>query len=1498
MATFAGNGFGGTSQQPNFASQSPFSQPPIFGASSSAFGGGPAGNPFKAGSQPASASSNPFSSASTGAPSTSTVKNPFQTQLPPASPSSNPFLSTGAAAANTDNSASATSTSAPAFGRASPFGAPSAPVSTVKAPAAFSKPSSAFSGSPTPGFDTPNTTTTTTNAATVFGAKPTWGQTKDAPFLQSTSAQTSTSFPPAPKPTFGFAATSHNEPPAPKLMAPLAHVQLGQIAEPMDVNNQYANRIYRQLMADKIYPPTWPQNPGDPANKGAMANFREQYKTYRDRARASLVKNGLIDDPDTRRKLSEAIEFKGVCEDMCPEYEKVLRITEHDVKMAEKNPHSSFAQTDIMVKKLARSAAGQEAPLPMDVRSVPCIRRTLDYLLDDLMKTEQNLPSTHGFLWDRTRAIRRDFAFFSSMTKDEMLDQIYCLETLTRFHVTALHILSRPGVAPEDFSEQQEVEQLGKALLSLIYAYDDCRNQGISCKNEPEFRAYYLVLRAFDTNILDVLESEWNIPTLIDSPIIQTALSILQSLKTPRDVRGPIRPGVGSITAPFCGFFDIIAGPTVSFTMACFAEIHFGRYRRAVLRGLNKAFARPRGHAKDVKADGINRHLRFDTVDECIEFVELHGLTFTPEAADAAVAGERVLVAQYGQDLDHPRLKNAFSRTMVDKKRGSYPLPYVIRNAVYDTSMPSTADCSKSDIGSLAPQTSAFPFKTPALSSSTTNNSSIFKPAIPPHTTTPPPFGITPTSSSSTFGTQTKSMKSTLPFGSKSSPTNSLAGKVGTSDSLDNSSSSLKQTTNQSPFSTNPSATTAASIPSLIPNQTIGLPPSFNFAAQSTLTSKVVPDVPSIAKPISGPENVAPATASVLSAPMFPPASALPTASTSSGFVSQASAVPSSTAAATTAVLSKSSATPEFSFSSIASNTAQSSSTPSLSFTSTVKSDGSSTAAPLTAPAPISTLNQSTSVLNSVAPSFSNAPFKPTAQSPVLQPPLESSPFATGKPSVVEPPTPIVSELDPSSKLALFSGSSIIPPTRPPINKAAVLDGFTRWYTLGDDGLLQQFYLYMTEEIVRQTFEEFVAEEERRREEAEAAEDLAKAIKLRTYNISIRYLNRWRVIARERRLEALRRSGRDQLRAYHEAQRKERRKAEAALKRKTEMEAVESDKVRMFHQVAEKSKQNLMRINCSLGMSDYDYNQDSIPREDDVGSVWSVPDAPSAREEPRPKKTKHKAKGPTSMSTHPAPAAQRSESVASTFSAGGKTQSIMEQYALSRSASLRRSMPGSSFSSSQFARSQFSTPPAESPDKRISKVSDRWRLKAMGLTTMPDGSILPDHLAQQVLYQKKRYSELGPCGLGPASRQRRVSAAAADLDFDMRISRAKALLPTTPRSRSGPGISATASPGTATRVSSTRAIDALMADAHHRKRSADEALGLTEVDIDSSDNSMFDQQRKLEHKEPMSATKRILLEAQKMREELRNMREEIKEGADWLHDEASRLQSPTPGRYV
>src|SRR6478735_6479266 len=204
-----------------------------------------------------------------------------------------------------------------------------------------------------------------------------------------------------------------------------------------------AKRVYEQLRKDGIHPPQWPSQPGNPKNKAEVTKFREKYETYRNKARASLTKAGLIDDPDKRKTLQDAIDFKGICEDMCPEYEKITRINEMDVHQPEKNPKTTYANTRRMVKKLARSAAGQEATLPMDVRSVPSLKRTLDYLIDDLLRDDGNLPVLHGFLWDRTRAIRRDFTFFSSLTPDEMKIQVYVLENIARFHVTALHLLTR-----------------------------------------------------------------------------------------------------------------------------------------------------------------------------------------------------------------------------------------------------------------------------------------------------------------------------------------------------------------------------------------------------------------------------------------------------------------------------------------------------------------------------------------------------------------------------------------------------------------------------------------------------------------------------------------------------------------------------------------------------------------------------------------------------------------------------------------------------------------------------------------------------------------------------------------------------------------------------------------------------------------------------------------------------------------------------------------------
>ncbi|KAF9881192.1 hypothetical protein CkaCkLH20_01342 [Colletotrichum karsti] len=310
----------------------------------------------------------------------------------------------------------------------------------------------------------------------------------------------------------------------------------------------YSDKILAQLRKEGIAPPKWPSDPGNTKQKAAMAKFREDYKTYRDRARTSLMRAGLIDDPDKPKRLEDAIDFKGICDGMCPDFEKITRITEFDVQSAEKDSRT-FAITSKMVKKLARSAAGQEAPLPMDVRSTAALRKTLDYLIDELLQTDENLPTMHGFLWDRTRAIRRDFIFHSTMAPEEMKDQVYCLETIARFHVISLHLLSQEGLTPEDFSEQQEIEQLGKSLLSLMFAYDDCKPHGVICENEAEFRAYHLLFSANKPNILDDVQKEWGDSRFwTESDEIRTAVSLVESLQNTDDFHGPLAQNSSAAT--------------------------------------------------------------------------------------------------------------------------------------------------------------------------------------------------------------------------------------------------------------------------------------------------------------------------------------------------------------------------------------------------------------------------------------------------------------------------------------------------------------------------------------------------------------------------------------------------------------------------------------------------------------------------------------------------------------------------------------------------------------------------------------------------------------------------------------------------------------------------------------------------------------------------------------------------------------------------------------
>jgi hypothetical protein len=81
-------------------------------------------------------------------------------------------------------------------------------------------------------------------------------------------------------------------------------------------------------------------------------------------------------NPDGQMKLSDSVKLIGLCNDMCPEYERVRRIEQLDFKRPECTPETEHAEYNKrtpdesrMVKAFTRSSAGADVELVIDIRS-------------------------------------------------------------------------------------------------------------------------------------------------------------------------------------------------------------------------------------------------------------------------------------------------------------------------------------------------------------------------------------------------------------------------------------------------------------------------------------------------------------------------------------------------------------------------------------------------------------------------------------------------------------------------------------------------------------------------------------------------------------------------------------------------------------------------------------------------------------------------------------------------------------------------------------------------------------------------------------------------------------------------------------------------------------------------------------------------------------------------------------------------------------------------
>jgi hypothetical protein len=145
------------------------------------------------------------------------------------------------------------------------------------------------------------------------------------------------------------------------------------------------------------------------------------------------------------------------------------------------------------------------------------------------------------------------------------------------------------------------------------------------------------------------------------------------------------------------------------------------------LAAIKKGLARPREGSKDVTAAVLNKFLRFDTVQQAIDFAELHDIEFGQCEEDPSNINLQYAKLDSRGSLPHHRLQHQFSHTLVEKKRGSRRLPDLIHETIHEDKNFSKPTTNGSGEGSLF-----------VSNTQTTTN----KPLIPtgPKATTPSAF--------------------------------------------------------------------------------------------------------------------------------------------------------------------------------------------------------------------------------------------------------------------------------------------------------------------------------------------------------------------------------------------------------------------------------------------------------------------------------------------------------------------------------------------------------------------------------------------------------------------------------------------------------------------------------------------------------------------------------------------------------------------------------------
>ena len=304
-------------------------------------------------------------------------------------------------------------------------------------------------------------------------------------------------------------------------------------------------------------------------------------------------------------KLSETINpskfqrKRGTCMHMCSVHEYSKRL-EQDIYSAFETDSGKFLH-HLAVKEYQRSAADLEESQPEDLRPSIILLKTVQYLFIDLLhKHQHNFDEMYDFLWNRTRAVRKD------ITQQRLCDikTVTVLETIARFHIFSAYHLT--GSATANFEHKYNNENLEKTLTSLRHLYDDLASGKQTSQNEAEFRMYHILL---NLNSGLVLRDVSNLPiSILNSPYVRYALDCYNAYNSKNFVR----------------FFKLFkSGPSLLASCVLYRYINNIRQKALVaIINSHTTSSRGTGSSVDYSIDKLMNMLGCESVDETTAFVK------------------------------------------------------------------------------------------------------------------------------------------------------------------------------------------------------------------------------------------------------------------------------------------------------------------------------------------------------------------------------------------------------------------------------------------------------------------------------------------------------------------------------------------------------------------------------------------------------------------------------------------------------------------------------------------------------------------------------------------------------------------------------------------------------------------------------------------------------------------------------------------------------------